>query len=95
MGIELSDIVTSVNGRDKGKRFFVVDVADNFVYLCDGKSRRLEKPKRKKLKHVRFETKSGCRAAEKIRSRQKVTNSDLRRALAEHLANQLGDKGGM
>lgn len=45
----------SLSGRDKGRVFLIVDNPDkNFVMLCDGKLRTLEKPKRKKLKHIKL-----------------------------------------
>ena len=88
MDIARSDIVKSTAGRDKGKLFFVLAVEGDFLLLADGKTRKLESPKRKKRKHACFMAHSDCRAAEKIRSGEKVTNSELRRALA-----QLGGDG--
>lgn len=95
MMISQSDIVKSLNGRDEGKCFFVLGVEEEFVLLADGKGRRIEKPKHKKLKHVQFVSKSDCRVSEKIRNNEKITNSDLRRALAEYNASSCGDQGGM
>ncbi|MBR6514482.1 MAG: KOW domain-containing RNA-binding protein [Clostridia bacterium] len=48
-------IAVSTQGRDKGRAFIIVDTPEeNFVMLCDGELRRLEKPKRKKLKHIKL-----------------------------------------
>jgi ribosomal protein L14E/L6E/L27E len=93
--IDRADIVISLNGRDKGKPFFVVDKEDLYALLCDGKSRRFDKPKRKKIKHIRLESRSDCRTALKIKSGDKVTNSEIRRALAEYQTRARGEKGGM
>ncbi len=93
--IEVSDIVVSVSGRDKGKTFFVTGRDGIYAALCDGKSRRIDKPKRKKTKHMRFESKSDCRTAQKLRNGFKVTNSEIRRALAEYQTDSRGEKGGM
>ena len=95
MDIELSDIVVSLNGRDKGKLFFVMGKTEPYALICDGRSRRVEKPKRKKLRHLRLETKSDCRTAGKIKSGGRPANSEVRKALAEYAAGNLGDKGGM
>ena len=84
MDIARSDIVKSIAGRDKGKLFFVLDTDGEFLLLADGKTRKLENPKRKKRKHTAFVMHSDCRVAEKIRSEEKVTNSELRRTLAEY-----------
>ena len=84
MEIAKSDIVRSIAGRDQGKIFFVLDTDGEFLLLADGKTRRLENPKRKKRKHTEFVERSDCRVAEKIRSEEKVTNSELRRTLAAY-----------
>ena len=84
MEVTRSDIVRSIAGRDQGKLFFVLDTDGEFLLLADGKTRRLESPKRKKRKHTEFVERSDCRVAEKIRSEEKVTNSELRRTLAAY-----------
>ena len=82
MDISKSDIVISLAGRDKDKLFYVVETEDNYVFLADGKGRKLENPKRKKLKHVRRVTRTETRVATKILNGDKVLNSELRRDLA-------------
>ncbi len=94
MEIDTADIVISLNGRDKGKRFFVISKEENYAFLCDGKNRRVEKPKRKKLKHLRLESHDTGRTATKIKNGEKVTNSEIRRSLAGYLV-ATGEKGGM
>ena len=84
MDIARSDIVKSIAGRDRDKYFFVLDTEGEFLVLADGKTRRLENPKRKKCKHTVFVERSDCRVAEKLRSEEKVTNSELRRTLAAY-----------
>lgn len=95
MEIHRSDIVCSGAGRDSGKHFYVVDVEGEFALIADGKGRRLEKPKRKKLKHLTFAAESDNRVAEKLRNGEKISNSELRRALAEFRSGACGDEGGM
>ena len=84
MEISRADVVVSLAGRDKGQLFFVLDTDDLFVYIADGKGRRLEQPKRKKRKHVRKLPQTDTRVAEKIRNGEKVLNSELRRELAAY-----------
>ena len=82
MDISKSDIIESLAGRDKGKFFYVIETEENFVLIADGKGRKLENPKRKKLKHVRRVTRTETRVALKIQNGDKVLNSELRRDLA-------------
>ena len=82
MEIQKSDIVRSAAGRDKGKLFVVLGVEGEFLLLADGKCRKVESPKRKKRRHVLFVASEQTRLSDKIKSEEKVTNSELRRTLA-------------
>lgn len=82
MEIAKSNIVRSDAGRDKGKLFIVLAVQGEYLLLADGKSRKVESPKRKKRKHVLFVAADETRVSQKIISDEKVTNSELRRTLA-------------
>lgn len=53
-GFSVGDMVVSLCGHDKGELLIVIAAEDNFVTVCDGKRRKADKKKRKKLKHVRF-----------------------------------------
>ena len=93
MEIGKSDIVLSLAGRDKGQLFFVLDTDEQYVYLADGKGRKLEGPKRKKCRHIEKVLRSETRVAGKLRSGDKVLNGELRRDLAflsQRQANNLG-----
>ena len=93
--VKIADIVRSVNGRDSGKLLFAVALEAEYVMLADGRGRRIEKPKRKKLKHIQRVQASQSRAAEKLRSGEKVTNADLRRGLSELADEAAMPEGGM
>ena len=78
----ISDVVMSTAGRDKGKLFYVIGTDPVYLTLANGKDRTLEKPKRKKRKHIQKVLRSETRVAEKLRLGDKVLNSELRRDLA-------------
>ena len=82
MDIAKSNIVKSIAGRDAGDLFFVLAAEGDFLLLADGKRRRVELPKRKRRKHVVLVAQSDVPVAWKIRSSEKITNSELRRAIA-------------
>ena len=84
MDIIKSNIVQSDAGRDRGKLFVVLAVEGEYLLLADGKSRKLEKPKRKKRRHVRFVAADENRLSEKIKASGRITNSELRRTLAAY-----------
>ena len=80
--LTIADVVRSTAGRDAGKLFYVLEADDVWLTLVNGKDRRIEKPKRKKRKHTSKVLRSETRVADKIRSGDKVLNSELRRDLA-------------
>ncbi len=47
-------IVCSKAGRDKDYFMVVVKSEENIVFVCDGKERPLERPKKKNIKHLQF-----------------------------------------
>ena len=47
-------VVLSTQGRDEGRYFIVLKVIDeNFVLMADGLTRKIDHPKKKKVKHLR------------------------------------------
>ena len=50
--IQKGMLAKSKAGHDKGKVYVIYDVDETYVYLVDGIIRGIEKPKRKKRKHV-------------------------------------------
>lgn len=51
--LKIGQVVRSKNGRDTGKIFLILEILDNeHVLIADGKRRTLEKPKKKKVKHL-------------------------------------------
>ena len=95
MRIEKADVVISLNGRDEGKRFLIVGTEDEYSLLADGKGRRVEKPKRKKNKHLKLEGKAGGQIAAKLIGGEKVTNNEIRRTMAQYAADHGETEGGM
>ena len=92
--INISDVVVSTAGHDQGELFYVISSDEQFLYLANGKDRTLDKPKRKKRRHVQKVLRSETRVVEKLLRGDKVLNSELRRDLAFHAkemqANNLG-----
>ena len=80
--IQIADVVVSTAGKDKEKLFYCVGTEGVYLLLANGKDRTLDQPKRKKLKHVNKVLRAETRVAAKIRSGDKVLNSELRKDLA-------------
>ena len=80
--IEGSYIVLSLTGRDKGELMLVVAEEGDFLLLANGRARRAENPKRKRRKHVSLQGPCDERTRLKLQSESRLTNSEIRKALA-------------
>ena len=47
-------LAVSKAGHDAGERYVIAAVDNNYVYLVDGRIRTLDKPKKKKKKHIQI-----------------------------------------
>ncbi len=52
MEFHVGQMVRSIAGRDNGTAYVVVRTDGNYVYVADGAIRKLENPKKKKIKHI-------------------------------------------
>ncbi|MEG0912883.1 MAG: hypothetical protein RSB78_00715 [Oscillospiraceae bacterium] len=52
MDIVKGSAVVSKAGRDKGRFFAVLELDSDFAMIADGDLRKIDKPKRKKLRHL-------------------------------------------
>ena len=78
-----SALVKSVAGRDKGRIFVVMShIDETYVFISDGKMRRVEKPKKKKIKHLRLLGQHSEFLENKMTEDGRLTNSDIRREIA-------------
>ena len=80
--LSIGQIVISTAGRDKDYKFVVLCIIDDqYVYISDGDIRKLEKPKRKKIKHLRKLNYVDQAIKDKLESYEKLSNSEIRKLL--------------
>ncbi len=48
----LGQVVLSKAGKDSGSFYAVIREEEGFVYIADGKLRKAENPKKKRVKHI-------------------------------------------
>lgn len=73
------DYVSSLAGRDAGCLYIIFKIENNYAYLVDGKGKTLDKPKKKKLKHIKSMNKNCSILAEKFINNKTVYDAELRR----------------
>lgn len=81
-------MVVSLAGRDKGRMAAVVKIVDeNYIMIADGRVRKTESPKKKKLKHIRMI--AGVNESLSRLEPEKLTNRFIRERINE-IENTLG-----
>lgn len=75
----LGQVVMSRAGRDEGRKFVIVGFENTeYVLLVDGDLRKVEKPKKKKVKHLRRTNDISTYIAERLAKGEKLTNNIVR-----------------
>jgi ribosomal protein L14E/L6E/L27E len=75
-------ICTSRAGHDKGRAFVIIGVCDeDHVLLCDGKTRKLSRPKKKKLTHLHVEPHRAEEIGRRVIEGKPLLDADVRKAL--------------
>ena len=84
---KVSDIVIPLCGRDSGMPMLVVGTDGEYLLLCNGKHRRFERPKRKKRRHTEYRAACDGWTRDKLCTTGRLTNNDVRKALALYAEN--------
>lgn len=80
--VVIGQVVKSKAGRDKGRTFIIVDILDDkYVMVADGDLRRIDSPKRKKIKHLIVFKSIIKDYKEKVDNNIKVNNAYIRKVL--------------
>ncbi len=84
MEVSAGMVVRSIAGRDKGDLFIVISREGDYAYLANGELRKVDRPKKKKLKHLQPSRTVSEFIKNKLETAGKVTNSEVRKALSEY-----------
>lgn len=80
MKVQKGSVVKAIAGRDNEGYFVVTGAEDGYCFIADGKSRKLESPKRKNIKHLRF--------TNSMIELNDITDKKLRTQLREYSADE-------
>ena len=78
-------IVVSEAGRDKGEYLAVIGECENYFLLANGRKHPLEKPKRKKIKHVEVLERRLSEGFTELVRNGEATNKGLFREIKENI----------
>ncbi|NLL19265.1 MAG: RNA-binding protein [Clostridia bacterium] len=88
--LEPGQLVLSTAGRDQGRAFLVLGFEEThhgtFVYVADGKYRKVHRPKRKNIKHLKATKLKEQEISNRLKTGSAVSNAELKKAVAGLLA---------
>ena len=80
--MEVGRVVLSRAGRDQGHVFVIVDVIDDdYVAIANGCQRKVDNPKKKKIKHLVAKPELLEEIREKIFAKKRIFDSEVRNKL--------------
>lgn len=80
--IAIGQVVKSRAGRDKGRIFLVLDIIDKeYLLIVDGDLRKLDRPKKKKIKHLIIYNTVVEGLNYKLENKMKINNAYIRKLL--------------
>jgi ribosomal protein L14E/L6E/L27E len=80
--IEIGRVVISKAGRDKGRKFIILKIIDDkHVFISDGSLRKADKPKKKKLIHLKSTNFISDTLKEKIKTDKSIGDFEIRNYL--------------
>lgn len=77
----VGEFAKSKAGHDKDKIYFIMNEDSEYVYLADGKSRTVDKLKKKKKKHIQIIHETDNQISQKLLDKQKITDEELKAAI--------------
>ena len=72
---------TSKAGHDKTKLYIIMNEDTEYVYLVDGDLKPLDKPKKKRKKHIQIINRVDETIQNKLETGQIIYNEDIKRAI--------------
>lgn len=77
----IGKFATSKAGHDKTKLYIIIKEDSEYVYLVDGDLKPLDKPKKKRKKHIQIINRVDETIQNKLETKQIIYNEDIKRAI--------------
>ena len=88
--LKIGQLVKSKAGRDKGRVFLICRVLDDqFVLVCDGDLRKLNNPKKKKVKHLMVYKTVLTEFAERLQCNENLDDAYIRKLLEPYVSKEM------
>ena len=80
-------LAVSKAGHDKQEIYVIIDWDASYIYLSDGKYKKLDNPKKKNHRHVQVIQYMDRDIEQKLENSQLLINEDIKKAIKNYLCN--------
>lgn len=88
--VEVGCVVTSCAGRDAGRPFLVIRELDqDFVLIANGSLRTMDRPKKKRRRHLKVVTQADAGLRAKLLGGAAVSDKEIRESLSNEEGTEL------
>lgn len=88
---KIGEFAKSKAGHDKDEIFIIINIEEEYVYLVNGQSRTLEKPKKKKMKHIQVINYTDLELQNKLDANLILRDEDIKRAVKCYKQNNAAE----
>lgn len=81
MQYEPGMMARSLAGHDQGQNYVILREEGAYVYLVDGRIRTVDRPKKKKKKHIQLMSSIPQELADKLERGAAIRNEDIKRVI--------------
>lgn len=85
---KVGQLVCSKAGRDEGQYYLIFEINESIILVADGKVRKVENPKKKNIKHLRFLPKVAEEVAKRLNGGNPPSNAEVRKAIQNLVISQ-------
>lgn len=90
---KIGGFVKSKSGHDKGCFYIIIEANASYLYLADGKTKTLDKLKKKNIKHVQYLSYQDEVLQNKINHNITLRNEDIQRAIKSYQMSDINQEG--
>ena len=89
----VGNFAASLAGHDKNQIYIIIREDDEYVYLCDGRLKKVSNPKRKNKKHIQIIKKgTDTELTQRLLNNEVVRDEEIKRTIKlyeQNLAKQI------
>lgn len=90
--IERGMLAKSLSGHDRNRLYIIIRVEEEYVWLVDGSSRTLEKPKKKNIRHIQAVRRIPEPVKQAFESKRPLQNEHIKQIIQSESRSRQEDK---